>query len=171
MMVFVVMMLMRVPMIMAVTVVMPVVMPVVVSVAKDERTNQIDDQSENGNDHGFLVVDWLRRDDPFDGTKYHQSSNSKQEDRTGKAAQDLNLPSAEGKPGIASVFSGGAVGNGTQANGHGMGTHVPAISQQRHGVVPPAGEDFDHHHRGGNPHHETRTALGGLVARIENVVV
>ena len=52
-----------------------------------------------------------------------------------------------------------------------MRTHVPAIGQQRHRVVPPARHDFDDHRRGGDPHHHERTALGDRTALVEDVVV
>jgi hypothetical protein len=32
-----------------------------------------------------------------------------------------------------------------------MGAHVPAVGEHRHGVEPPAADDLDHHHHGGQP--------------------
>ena len=53
---------------------------------------------------------------------------------------------------IPREVAGSAIGQHREAEGQGMGAHVPAVGQQRHGVVEPAATDLRHHHDDGEQH-------------------
>ena len=144
---------------------------VMVRLAENQRADDVDHQPEDGDHDRFLVLDRLRRDDPLDRADHHHHGHAKQEDGAGEAAQHLDLPGAEREARVLGVAPGRGVGHRRKADRHGMGAHVPAVRQQGHRVVPPAGGDLDHHHGGGDPHHHPRAALGGIVAGVKDVVV
>ena len=48
-----------------------------------------------------------------------------------------------------------------------MRAHVPAVGQQRHRAVPPAGHDLEHHGDRREDQHPQRAALGQRIGRVE----
>ena len=160
-----------VPVVRAVVMPMAVALIVMVRLAQQQRADQVDGQTHDGHHDGFAVLNGLWRGQSLEGAKHHQGCHTQQEDRAGKAGQDLDLPGAERKPRITRIAPCRGIGEGTEPDGHGMRTHVPAIGQQGHRVEPPAREDLGHHHGGRNAHHPPGAALGGLAAVVKDVVV
>ncbi|MNH35987.1 hypothetical protein D3C79_967350 [compost metagenome] len=101
----------------------------------------------------------------------HQPGHAQQQQGAGVAAENLDLPGAEGKAPVAGITPRGGIGQQRQAQGQGVGAHVPAVGQQRHGIEEPAPGNFRHHHHGGQPHGQARLALGAQVAGVELVAV
>jgi len=108
----------------------------IVGVTQDGGADDIDDQAKGCHHHGFHIVDGLGRKDPFDGSEHHERCNPKQENRAGESSQNLDFPGAERESRIAGIAPRSSVGKGGQADRQCVGTHVPAIGEQRHGVKP-----------------------------------
>ena len=118
-----------------------------------------------------LIVNRLGSDEPLDGPEYHQRHHRQEQDGTGEASKDFDLPRPEREPRVGGVSTGGGVGEGAQSDGKRVRTHVKAVGKQRHRVVPPARDDLDNHHDGGQPRDRSRPPLTGGIAAVEDVVV
>jgi len=150
---------------------MIVVVSVMVGLAEDQRADQVHREAEHGNDDGLAVVDGLRRPQPLDRAEQHHAGDAEQEDGAGEAAENLDLPGAEGKARVAGVAARAGVGQRAEADGHRVRAHVPAVGQQCHRVEPPAGQDLHHHGDRGDPHHRPGAALRRGVAGVELMMV
>ena len=60
------------------------------------------------------------------------------------------------------MLAGVDVGKRGDAQGTGVGSHVQAVGQQRHGSVHQAGDDLDHHHGCRERDHPEGPALAGF---------
>ncbi len=144
-------MMILVVMIMMVVVVMAVVMMAVI-VLKQPGTGQVHQQADDGDGDGLLIVDRAGIQQPEHRLEQHHAGHPHQQEGAGEAPQHLDLPGAEAESVVAGEVAGGAVGQHRQAERQRMGTHVPAVGQQRHGVVEPAATDLRHHHDDGQQH-------------------
>lgn len=66
---------------------------------------------------------------------------------------------------------GKSVGRCGDAQGHGMGRHVEAVCQQRHGTGDVTGGDFANHHHEGQRHHPQRAAGVFIVGSAKEHVI
>ena len=118
----------------AVAVFMVVCVPVAVSMrfAENQRADEVDGQAKGGDQHGFAVLDGLRRNDALDRTGDHHRRDAEQKQGAGEARQYLDFPGAERKARIARITPRRRIGHGGESDGQRVRTHVPAVGQQRH---------------------------------------
>ena len=70
------------------------------------------------------------------------------------------------------MFARVTISEGRDGERTGMGRHMPAVGQQRHGPEYRTAHDLDDHHRSGEPNHQPSPPLVTVVARAkENVIM
>ncbi|MNJ60010.1 hypothetical protein D3C77_557190 [compost metagenome] len=162
---------MMVAVVMVVVVAMVVMIVMVMVITQQPGADEVDCQAHGGNEDRLVIVDRPRRQQALRRLERHQPGHAQQQQGAGVAAENLDFPGAEGKAPVAGITPCSGIGQQRQAQGQGMGAHVPAVGQQRHGVEEPAPGNFRHHHHGGQPHRQARLALGAQVAGVELVAV
>ena len=136
-----------------------------------QSANHVDHQSQHRHSYRFGVLDGLRKPDAVNRAEDHHERHTEQHNRAGKPGEYFNLPTAESKARVARVGASGDVSRGRQTDGQRVRAHVPAVSQQCHGVEPPACKYFNKHHAQRDPHHQAGAAFGGLAAFVKHVFV
>jgi len=99
----------------------------------------------------------------------HQHPHRAEAKGAGVGGERRDLAGAEGEAGVPPVTPGKNIGSQSDAQRQDMGAHVPAVGQQGHRVEPPAHDDLDDHHAGGEERHPASRpfgffALGGIAA-------
>lgn len=131
---------------MAVIMVVVVVM-VRMIVPEKPGTDEIDDQTDDGDQNGFVKVDVDRRAEAPEAFPADQKRDQRQNDGAGKPRQIAELAGAEGKARIMRVPARIEIGQRRDQHRRRMGGHMPAIGGQRHGAIKVSGGDLDYHHR------------------------
>jgi hypothetical protein len=62
---------------------------VILGSSKDERANDVDDQTNDRNRNGFRELNGLRDNNALDGGEGHHCGNAKQEHRAGVACENF----------------------------------------------------------------------------------
>ena len=96
----------------AVVVVVPVAVPMLV--AQPPGAEQVHRQAHRGDCDRLLVVDRAGLQQPLHGLRHHQRGHAQQQDRAGVAAEDLDLPGAEGEAAVAGVAPRAGIGERRQ---------------------------------------------------------
>ncbi|MNV84931.1 hypothetical protein D3C71_1788430 [compost metagenome] len=129
-------------------------------VLEQPGAGQVHQQAADGDADGLLIVDRAGIQQPGHRLEQHQTRHPHQQQGAAEASQHLYLPGTEAESVIPGEVTGGTIGHDGEAEGQGVGAHVPAIRQQRHGVVEPATADFRHHHDEGEQHGPTGFLFG-----------
>ncbi len=167
--VVIVMVMMMVVVVMIIMVTMPMaVMMVVVIILEQPGTCKVHQQADDGDGDSLLVVDRAGIQQPEHRFEQHHASHPHQQESTGEATQHLDLPGAEAESVVAGEVAGGAVGQHRETERQCMGAHVPAIRQQRHGVVEPAAANLRHHHDDGQQYGPTGLLFGQRIALVDD---
>ncbi len=94
-----------------------------------------------------------------------------QDHRAAKASQHTDFAGSEAVIGVIRVPSREVIGKCRDAQGHRMGSHVPAICQQGHGAKQIARGNLDNHHRKGQHNNPASIAFSVPVFNIIMVAV
>ena len=139
------------------------------AVAQEKGADQVDHQAEGSEQDGLIVVDGHGREQPLHRVVEHQAGHGHQAEGTGVAAEHLDLPGAEGEAAVPGEPPGRGVGEQGKPQGQGMGTHVPAVGEQGHGVEQHTADDLGHHDHHGEQHGPAGVAFSRRVALVEHV--
>ena len=142
----------------------------VIVVEQEPGAGEIDQQADRGERGRLGEIDRHRRKQPPHRLVADQHRDQRQQQRAGKGRQFSHFAGAEGKARIARVPAREAIGERGDAQRAGMGRHVPAVGDHRHGAEQRAADDLRHHHDGGQRHHEPDAPLVPVVPGAEEQV-
>ncbi|MNZ88969.1 hypothetical protein D3C78_1078710 [compost metagenome] len=123
---------MSVAVVMVMVVMMSMTVMMVMIILEQPGARQVHQQAEQGDADGLLIVDRAGIQQPGHRLEQHQTRHPHQQQGAAEASQHLYLPGTEAESVIPGEVAGGAIGHDGEAEGQGMGAHVPAIRQQRH---------------------------------------
>ncbi len=168
----VIVMVMMIVVVMLMMVVMPMsVMMVAVIILEQPGTGEVHQQPHQRDSDRLLIVDRAGIEQPEHRLEQHQPGHSHQQQGAGEATQHLDLPSAKAESVVAGKVAGGAIGQYRETQRQRVGAHVPAVGQQRHGVVEPAAADLRHHHDDSEQHGPASLLFGQRIAFVHNGLV
>ena len=117
------------------------------AVEQEPGAGEIDAETERRKHDGLAEIDRHRRDEPRQRLVADQQRDQRQDHRAGECRELADLAGAEGKARIARVASCETVGECGDAEGAGVGRHVPAVGDDRHGAEHRAADNLGNHHR------------------------
>ena len=161
------MVMMMIVVVMLMMVVMPMVMEAVI-ILEQPGTGEVHQQPHQRDSDRLLIVDRAGIEQPEHRLEQHQPGHSHQQQGAGEATQHLDLPGAEAESVVAGEVAGGAIGQHRETERQRVGAHVPAISQQRHGVVEPAAANLRHHHDDGQQYGPAGLLFGQRIALVDD---
>ena len=123
-------------------------------VAEQERTEKIDPQAQGRDGNRLIELDREGMQQAARCLEGNVDGHARQDQRAGVAVQWADFSGSGGKTRVVSVPPGIDVGEGRDAEGHDVGTHVPAVRKQGHRVQEVAGDNFQEHHDGSQAGHE-----------------
>lgn len=138
-----------------------VAMMVVMIIFQHERAEEVHEQSNDRNDDGFAEVNRLWRQQAMYGVGGDKDGNDGQDHRTGEGAQDPDFAGAEGEARVFGVATAVGIGQSGEDKRGDVGSHVPAISHQGHGMEKISGHNFHQHHSAGQSDHFAGPFFGG----------
>ena len=91
---------------------MVMAMTLMMGLAENQGADQVDGQTETSHDDGLQILNRLGSQDALQRTEHHHQGHAEEEDGAGKATQDLDFPSPEGKTGVTGELPGAGIGHG-----------------------------------------------------------
>ncbi len=165
----VIVMVMMIVVVMLMMVVMPMaVVMVAVIILEQPGTGEIHQQPHQRDSDRLLIVDRAGIEQPEHRLEQHHAGYPHQQQGACEATQHLDLPGAEAESVVTSEMAGGAVSQHRETERQCVGAHVPAIRQQRHGVVEPAAANLRHHHDDGQQYGPAGLLFGQRIALVDD---
>ena len=156
---------------MAVVVMAMMMMMMMTAPGQQHGADQIDPQTENGDEGRLAEGDRARVEQAGDGLTGDPERDDAQHQRRGEAGQVAHLPGPEAEAPVRRVALGIGVGSGRDRQGAGVGGHVEAVGQQGHRAIDHAGDDLADHHDGGQADDPKRSPRALVVRPAEEMVV
>jgi hypothetical protein len=124
---------------MAVAVVIVIVVRAIAAGRQQPGADKIDRQTEKRHQDRVVEADRNRIEQAHGALIPDQQRDQCKDYGTGKACQFSQLSRAEGKPRVLCMTTGETVSHRGDSQRGGMGGHVPAVGQERHGAKDRAG--------------------------------
>ena len=168
-----VLVIMVVVMIVVVVMAMPVAMTTVVvpPAGQKDGADQIDHETQDGDQRRLAEGDRARIDQAADGLSRDPERHDAQNQRRGEPRQVPDLAGPEAEAPVGGMPLGVGVGAGRNGQGAGVGRQVKAVGQQGHRAVDQAGDDLPDHHDGRQADHPQRSPCAVVVRTAEEIVV
>ena len=155
---------------MVVVMMMVVIMPMVMIGTKQPGTREVHHEAEHGDPDSLGIGNRERTDEPLSRFNRDPDCEDGEDKRAREAGEVAHLAGTECETRVVRMALGKPVGEGRDAQGTCMGRHVDTIGEKRHRSGPQAGDDFDHHHRGGQGNDIARAPLMRVVRGAQEVV-
>ncbi|MNH99001.1 hypothetical protein D3C73_517540 [compost metagenome] len=143
----------------------------IVVIAQQPGAEQVYGQADDGHEDRLIEIDRHRicqAHEAFPGDEQH---HQRQHHSTGETGEITQLAGPKGVTRVLRIAPCIHIGQRRDQHGSGMGGHVPAIGRQRHRPEDRAGDDFRHHHRGGQRNDQPDLTLVALMIRAEKHVL
>lgn len=101
----------------------------VVRAGQPQGADDVDRQTDGRDPQGLAVMDADRREQTLRQLHRHQHAHHAQQQRAGEAAEDLDLPGAEGEARVFTQAARDHVGHQRDAQRQHVRAHVPAVGQ------------------------------------------
>ena len=138
---------------------------------KQEHADEVDDEAHDSHEDGLVELDGGGVEKPLDGDGGHGKSRDAEKDGAGEATQDLDFPRAENEAMVRAMPVGQHKSQPGNAERHRMGAHVTAVSEERHGMEDPPGDEFHGHHADGKQHDAQRAVANSRAGGEELMLV
>eukprot|EP01022_Parablepharisma_sp_SALTPOND_P021856 TRINITY_DN43714_c0_g1_i1.p6 TRINITY_DN43714_c0_g1~~TRINITY_DN43714_c0_g1_i1.p6 ORF type:complete len:319 (+),score=122.47 TRINITY_DN43714_c0_g1_i1:1736-2692(+) len=145
-------------------------MAVIVVVAEHQGADQVDHQADHRHQDGLVKGDGHRIYQTRHRLIGHEHRDEAQQQGAGEPGQLAHLAGAETEAGVVGVAPGQPVAQGGDAQGGGVGGHVPAVGQQGHGAEDDARGHLHHHHHRGQGDDQAGAVLVARLGRAQKVV-
>ena len=155
----------------AVVVMAMMMMMMMTAPGQQQGADQVDPQTENGDERGLTEGDRARIEQARDGLSGDPERDDAQHQGRGEAGEIAHLAGPEAEAAVGRMALGIGIGPGRHGQGAGMGGHVEAVGQQGHRAIDQAGDDLPDHHDGGQADDPQRPPRTLIVRPAEEMVV